>query len=109
MSVAAHVLASSMAMTVAVTAARAPVAAIHTIASAELLTPVAIAVAGDRLYVANFDRDRIVVLTLAGEPVKTWGWTGRGRRVYHTASIDNTRHVYVHITSLQILRIARRQ
>jgi DNA-binding beta-propeller fold protein YncE len=77
MSVAARMLASSMAMTVVVTAARVPwSAAASAPPAAEWLTPMAIAVAGDRLYVADFDRDRIVVTTLTGEPVTSWGSTG---------------------------------
>jgi DNA-binding beta-propeller fold protein YncE len=42
----------------------------------ELRSPVAIAVAGDRVYVADFDNDRIGVFTRSGRPLQEWGATG---------------------------------
>lgn len=40
------------------------------------VTPLAIAAAGERTYVADFDADRVVALTRAGLPILTWGGTG---------------------------------
>jgi len=39
-------------------------------------SPIAIAVGGSRVFVADFDGDRIHVLTRGGEPVAEWGTSG---------------------------------
>jgi DNA-binding beta-propeller fold protein YncE len=40
--------------------------------------PIAIAISGDRVYVADFAGDRIEVLSRAGAPIGAWGTTGSG-------------------------------
>lgn len=42
----------------------------------QMRSPFAIARAGDRVYVADFDNDRIQVFTRAGEALLDWGGTG---------------------------------
>ena len=42
----------------------------------QMRSPVAIALTGDRVYVADFDNDRIQVFTRAGEALLDWGTTG---------------------------------
>jgi streptogramin lyase len=42
----------------------------------EMRSPVGIAVAGDLVYVADYDNDRIQVFTRAGEALRAWGVTG---------------------------------
>lgn len=42
----------------------------------QLRSPVAIALAGDRVYVADFDNDRIQVFSRAGEALLAWGASG---------------------------------
>ncbi len=44
----------------------------------ELRSPTAIALHGERVYVAEFDNDRIQVFTRAGEPLFAWGSSGSG-------------------------------
>jgi len=42
----------------------------------QMRSPVGIAIAGDLVYVADFDNDRIQVFTRAGEALRGWGVTG---------------------------------
>ena len=44
----------------------------------ELRSPVAVAPTRDRVYVADFDNDRVQVFTREGEPLLEWGGTGSG-------------------------------
>jgi DNA-binding beta-propeller fold protein YncE len=41
-------------------------------------SPVAVAIANDRVYLADFDNDRVQAFTRAGEAVLEWGATGQG-------------------------------
>lgn len=57
--------------------AASPAAASSSVTGA-MRSPIAVAVAGDRLFIADFDDDRVVVTTRAGEPLYAWGATGTG-------------------------------
>lgn len=46
--------------------------------SGQMRSPVAIGVSQDRVYVADFDNDRVQAFTRAGELIVEWGATGRG-------------------------------
>jgi NHL repeat-containing protein/flagellar hook capping protein FlgD len=53
-----------------------PAHAAGSIAARGTRSPIAIALTGDRIYVADFDNDRIQVFTRTGEALLGWGRTG---------------------------------
>lgn len=73
-----------------------------------MVTPFAIALAGDRLYVTDFDGNRIKVFTREGLFVETWGAPGSGPGEFRGPAgiaIDHVGSVYV--TDLYNHRVQR--